>query len=232
LSDDVPPSLFRPIGTAGNKIPRQPHRYSGRTAIFANLTVQEPKPPEDPDTPLSFSMEGLQGAPSAPLITRYWAPGWNSVQALNKFQTEVGGALRGGSPGTRLIEGLPGNQDVMFSDAPPAFTVRAGHWLAIPIHHIFGSEELSLSSAGIAELAPHPYIAINATDAADLAITDGEPVTLTMGNGSSLSLPARSEATLPRGIVGVPVGLSDMEGADVAAPSWCEVSKRRLAGAA
>ena len=53
---------------------------------------------------LSFSMEGYEGQPPAPLISRYWSPGWNSVQALNKYQQEVGGALKGGDPGKRLIE--------------------------------------------------------------------------------------------------------------------------------
>ena len=52
-----------------------------------------PEPPHDPDAPLSFSMEGFHGPPPAALIPRYWAPGWNSVQALNKFQEEVGGPL-------------------------------------------------------------------------------------------------------------------------------------------
>jgi NADH-quinone oxidoreductase subunit G len=49
-------------------------------------------------------MEGYQDEPPAPLIPRYWSPGWNSVQALNKFQQEVGGRLKGGDPGKRLIE--------------------------------------------------------------------------------------------------------------------------------
>ena len=30
--------------------------------------------------------------PRPRLITRYWSPGWNSVQALNQFQEEIGGA--------------------------------------------------------------------------------------------------------------------------------------------
>ena len=88
----------------GQKIPRQPHRYSGRTAMLADVSVHEPKPPADPDTPLAFSMEGYQDQPPAPLISRYWSPGWNSVQALNKFQQEVGGPLNGGDPGKRLLE--------------------------------------------------------------------------------------------------------------------------------
>jgi NADH-quinone oxidoreductase subunit G len=100
LKDIAPAADFRIIG---QKVPRQPHRYSGRTGMLANVSLHEPKLPDDPDTPLSFSMEGYEGQPPAPLISRYWSPGWNSVQALNKFQQEVGGPLRGGDAGVRLI---------------------------------------------------------------------------------------------------------------------------------
>jgi NADH-quinone oxidoreductase subunit G len=73
--------------------------------MLANISLHEPKPPEDTDSPLSFSMEGFQDEPPAPLIPRYWSPGWNSVQALNKFQQEVGGPLRDrGDAGKRMIE--------------------------------------------------------------------------------------------------------------------------------
>ena len=64
--------------------------------MLANISVHEPEPPEDPDAPFSFSMEGYLGHPPPALIPRFWAPGWNSVQAVNKFQDEVGGvAYRG-----------------------------------------------------------------------------------------------------------------------------------------
>ena len=53
---------------AGEKIPREPHRYSGRTSMLANISVHEPKPPDDPDSPLSFSMEGTPG-PAALRLT-------------------------------------------------------------------------------------------------------------------------------------------------------------------
>src|SRR5690606_8325057 len=74
---------------AGTRVPRQPHRYSGRTAMHANVTVHEPKPPVDEESPLSFTMEGhpLQ-APGA-LLTYSWSPGWNSNQSIFKFQDEV-----------------------------------------------------------------------------------------------------------------------------------------------
>ena len=47
----APPPGFR---IAGQKIPREPHRFSGRTAMHANVSVSEPKPPEDPDSATTF----------------------------------------------------------------------------------------------------------------------------------------------------------------------------------
>ena len=138
--------------------------------MSANKTVHEPKPPDDPDSPLSFSMEGFGGRPPAALLPRYWSPGWNSVQSLNKFQSEVGGPLRGGDPGKRLIEPTQLNPAQMskalfFDDIPEAFIARKDEWLFVPLFHIFGSEELSSMSPAIAELSPKPYLALNEDDA-------------------------------------------------------------------
>jgi len=153
--------VFRPIRgiapaadfrVAGQKIPRQPHRYSGRTAMLANISLHEPKPPDDPDSPLSFSMEGYESQPPAPLISRYWSPGWNSVQALNKFQQEVAGPLKGGDPGKRLIKPLQNATQAYFTGIP-AEAVPGQNQSIAPEYHIFGSEELSSYSPAIAERA-------------------------------------------------------------------------------
>ena len=47
LPEIAPPADFRVVG---QKIPRQPARYSGRTAMWAHRNVHEPQPPEDPDS--------------------------------------------------------------------------------------------------------------------------------------------------------------------------------------
>jgi NADH-quinone oxidoreductase subunit G len=146
--DLAPPADFRVVGT---KIPRQPHRYSGRTAMLANINVHEPKPADDPDTPLSFSMEGYEGQPPAALISRYWSPGWNSVSALNKFQQEVGGPLTGGDPGKRLIEPKPGGKPGYFTGVPSK--ALPGQEQTPPQYDIFKSEELSAQSPAIIERA-------------------------------------------------------------------------------
>jgi NADH-quinone oxidoreductase subunit G len=101
----------------GQRIPRQSHRASGRTAMYANIDVREHKTAQDPDSPLSFSMEGYNGRPPSSLITHFWAPSWNSVQSVNKFQSEVGGELRDGDPGIRLVEPNPSAKVVYFEES-------------------------------------------------------------------------------------------------------------------
>ena len=137
----------------GQKIPRQPHRYSGRTAMLANVSLHEPKPPVDADSPLAFSMEGYQGQPPAPLISRYWSPGWNSVQALNKFQQEVGGQLKNSDPGKKLIDTGKNIHPAYFKVATGNQDQKKIKEAEMPVHRIFGSEELSSQSPAIVERA-------------------------------------------------------------------------------
>ncbi|MBV9307495.1 MAG: molybdopterin-dependent oxidoreductase, partial [Acidobacteriaceae bacterium] len=189
------------------KVAREPSRYSGRTSMLANITVHEPKPPEDPDSALAFSMESGPQAPPPALIPFFWSPGWNSIQSVNKFQAEIGGHVRGGDPGVRLIE--PGQQDgwSYFSRAPSAFQPGAGEWLILPRFHIFGSEELSRHSPAIAQLVPRVLIGLNAIDGALLGVKDGELIKITTGN-SAYEMEVALQPDLPRGIAVVPADVS------------------------
>jgi NADH-quinone oxidoreductase subunit G len=201
----APLAGFRAIG---GHIPRQSHRYSGRTAIHANISVHEPKPPEDVDAPLAFSMEGHDSPPPPPpsLIPRFWSPGWNSVQALNKFQSEIGGPLRGGDPGRRLIEPQPAGPLTYFAEIPPRRQPRQGGWQFVALHHIFGSEELSLLSPGVAERVPQPYLALHPEDASILGATENDSVTVTIGD-VTFGLTVKLHPSLPRNVAGLPSGL-------------------------
>ncbi|HEY0895071.1 MAG TPA: NADH-quinone oxidoreductase subunit NuoG, partial [Sphingobacteriaceae bacterium] len=203
-----PPNDFR---IAGQKIPREPHRYSGRTAMLANINVSEPKPPEDTDSPLSYTMEGFRGIPPAPLVPFFWAPGWNSVQSINKYQIEVGGPLHGGDPGRRLLPRSSALNVGFLNSVPKKFEPIAGEWQIIPLNHIFGSEELSVYSKGVLERSPEPYVVINHADAAKLKVAEGEKLNLQIGP-QAFDLPVSIRKDLPPGCAGIPVNISPLVG--------------------
>jgi len=218
VAEIAPLANFR---IAGQKIAREPHRYSGRTAMHANISVHEPKPPPDPDSPLAYTMEGFHGVPPSPLIPRFWQPGWNSVQAVNKFQEEVAGPLKGGEPGRRLLEPPSTSAAEYFIEVPRPFQRRAGEWLVVPVYHIFGSEELSVLSPAVAELAPKPYLGMNVQDATALHLKEDDPVSLSI-NGETKPLPAKILAGLPPGLAGLPTGVVSLA---AGLPAWGRITR-------
>ena len=147
--------------------------------------MHEPKPPDDPDSPLAFSMEGYQGQPPSPLINRYWAPGWNSVQSLNKFQSEVGGPLYEENPGIKLIEPSDPSVPRYFTAVPESFRPREGSWSILPLWRIFGSEELSAEAQSLAERIPTASLALHPDDARKLAVQAGGLVQVTVAGRPS-----------------------------------------------
>jgi NADH-quinone oxidoreductase subunit G len=153
--------------------------------MFAGRSIHEPPPPADADSPLSFSMEGSDAVPPAELLANYWTPSWNSHNALNKFQDELGPDLENCASGVRLIEGrggkceggsAKGEERNNEETAKSAFMPPQGgdSTLILPAFHIFGSEELSAMSPPVAELTPAPYVALNETDATKLALHEGD----------------------------------------------------------
>lgn len=195
----------------GQRIPREPHRFSGRTAMLANVAVSEPKPPEDTDSPLSFTMEGYRGMPPAPLTPFYWSPGWNSGQSVHKYQSEAGGPLRGGDPGVRLLaEGLQSANGFQ-SHIPPAFKRSPDEMSLVPLSHIFGSDELSVLSPSVEGRSPRPYIALNSRDAERLQAAEGDVLQMQIG-GQTFDLPVIRKDELPEGLAGLPYNLPLLSG--------------------
>lgn len=207
----------------GSKIPRQPHRYSGRTAMYSNVNVSEPGQAQDRETPFAFSMEGDTAQVPPALLPVIWAPGWNSNQAINKFQQETGGSLHGGDAGVRLIEAagtLP-----WFSDIPPEFISVPGRWRIMPLPHIFGSEELSLHSPSIVERLPSFCVLLNPLDAEKLGVDNGDQVEISnLAGALILKIPVRIENTLPFGLLGITAGLPAFQ----AMKSWAEVTLKKV----
>ena len=216
----APPAGFRILGM---KIPRQPGRHSGRTAVHADKTVFEPKPPDDPDSPLAFSMEGSQEQPPAALLSNVWVPGWNSAQALERLQEDVSGAPRGGDPGKRLFEPPLVERPSHFLDVPSAHGPSGEQWLVVPVHHIFGSEELSMKAPSVEGCAPEPYLGLGPRMAERLGVPDGGVLTLASDAGVRL-LEVKVMDSLPDDVAAIPAGLPGLEG--LATPFYARLVPR------
>lgn len=197
----------------GQRIPRQPHRYSGRTAMNANRSVTEGKPPEDRDAPLSYTMEGTRLTPPSSTIPFFWSPGWNSVQSVAKYQEEVGGPLRGGDPGIRLLEP---------SGTSPGYFSASRHEeteiTVVPLYHIFGSEELSALGPAISQRCPKPYLAAGPATFGAHTADHGAMMRIEI-HGRMMTLPVVVDPAMPKGVAGLPVGLAGMEYFELPAPA-------------
>ncbi|WP_411726610.1 NADH-quinone oxidoreductase subunit NuoG [Methyloglobulus sp.] len=194
----------------GSKIPRQPHRYSGRTAMDANIKVSEPGQPPDVETPFAFSMEGEIAQVQPALLPVIWAPGWNSNQAINKFQEEIGGHLRDGDVGIRLLEASGALE--WFNDIPPAFKPEPGLWRTITLPHIFGSEELGQQSPPLVERSPSFCVLLNPLDAEILKVDSGDQIEMGDPAGTPLlKIPVQVEKTLPQGLLVITTGRSEFQ---------------------
>jgi len=201
---------------AGRKVPRQPHRFSGRTAVRAKENIQEPSTSPDPNTPLSFTMEGDQNPPAPSLIPRFWWPGWNSEQSINKFQIEIGGPLHGGNPGKRMIEPSH-DQPIPWDLLDTEFKIENQKpqtlWL-VPRPRIFGSEELSRLAHALTELTPPAEASIHPECAEELDLALGRQIELEIG-GTSHLLNVKLDESVAPGVVSVPSGYEETMGISV-----------------
>ena len=190
--------------------------------MTAHMNVHEPKPPDDNDSALNFSMEGFAGEPPPALMPRFWAPGWNSVQSVNRFQGEVGGSLREGDPGIRLMHTEGVIKPSYFSVVPPLKrTPIRREVLAVPVYYVFGSEELSTRAPGIAGLIPAPYIALNPVDAQICGVGDGQIIGISL-SGFDLRLSVRFDDSFASGVAGIPANLPGLAG--IILPAWVEIT--------
>jgi NADH-quinone oxidoreductase subunit G len=167
-------------------------------------------------------MEGFEGQPPSALIARFWAPGWNSVQSVNKFQAEIGHGLRDGDPGRRLVEPSKERTPVYFNEIPEPFAPREDIFLLTAMYHLFGSDELSVLTPGIRDRCPEPYVALSGTDMSRLGLKEGEAATIIVDGQAYRLLTRLSPGLAPR-VAGVSSGVP---GSPVLGlPTWARVEK-------
>jgi NADH-quinone oxidoreductase subunit G len=205
-----PGADFRMLNT---RIPRQTIRYSGRTAMHANVAVSEPKLPQDNDSPLAFSMEGVEENPPSSLVPFYWQPGWNSVQALYGYLNDHN-SLKGGDPGIRLLEPQGDFVRKYFKNGDHIVKTDSDEWVIVPVYCIFGSDELSSVGSAILQKIKEPFVLLNQNDAAKLSLKPGDQVQLDLPK-VRLAVKVNIDNTLQDGLAGLSVNLPGMQFVDL-----------------
>lgn len=206
-----PDADYRMLNT---KIPRQTLRFSGRTAIRANLAVSESKIPQDPDSPLSFSMEGQNERPPSSLVPFYWSPGWNSVQAINSYLDEPNGSLKGGDPGIRLIEPASESNNSWSEIHSGTDEIKKDEWMIVPVYQIFGSEELSSKGSAIRQRIKEPFVYLNIQDSELIGVKEKDFIQLEALD-LKLKVEVKIDNSIKQGIAGLSVNLPDMKFIDL-----------------
>ncbi len=210
IQDAAPSQSFR---KAGMRFPRGTHRQAARTALYAEIDVRERRPEVDADSALSFSMEGYHGSelPSE-LLAYAYAPGWESnQQAITRFQDEVGGHLKMGDPGVRIMT----SKDNGGYTKLPQTNSDGGGWRVAPRYHIFDSESQSARAPAIAERVNGRQITVNRASADKLGVADGDSLSITI-DGDALSLPVAIDDSLGDQVIGIPIGSQGVSGVHAA----------------
>jgi NADH-quinone oxidoreductase subunit G len=190
----------------GKKIARQSTEFSGRTAINANLTMHEPKPVGDPDSPLNYSMEGARTKIPLPLVSAAWQPKWNSVQAGFSHSLQEDAGEEHVQHGVKLFEtlklplSLKSAAKVKLKGLPSLY-VAAGF-------SVFSSEERARYSESLSKRSHKAYALIHTDDAQALGIKDGAELLFEHSSGT-IRLRARLDHKIARAIVLMPYGLID-----------------------
>jgi len=207
ITEYMPDADFREIH---QKIARQTKRYSGRTAMNANINVSEQNPPDDADSPLEFSMEGTQESKPSSLVPYYWKPGWNSYQAVNFYLDKPDGSMQGGDPGIRLIEKNQQPGILYFEPQVPQPEPGDDNWMTVPVHRIFGSEELSSLAPGVEERIPQPFILMNEKSTEILKKREGDMIIIDVNNVKA-EFRIQVDAAIPSQTLGISAMLPGME---------------------
>ncbi|HXK00391.1 MAG TPA: NADH-quinone oxidoreductase subunit NuoG [Buchnera sp. (in: enterobacteria)] len=202
----LPDASFRIFG---QKIARSPHRASGRTALRADISVHEPKQPQDIDSMFSFSMEGSQQAYKFSAYVPFaWSPGWNSPQAWNKFQNEINGSLLCGNSGIRLFNNKK-RKNIDFFKCIPDFLKREDYYYIVPYYFLFGTEEITQDTPVLEKKIPMPHCIIGLSDAKKHCLGKNSYIEFVC-LGERFRIKIRISNKLASGQIGLPLGIWGM----------------------
>ena len=134
-------------------------------------------------------------------------PGWNSVQAVNKYLDEPNGKIKGGDAGIRLIEPAANAKTTYFKANIQPVELNDGEFLIVPVYQIFGSDEMSSAASTLSQQIPEPFVFLNPNDAEVLKLEADELVQLKIEN-TILNIKVRTEASIGRRMAGLSVNFA------------------------
>ncbi|WP_068547477.1 NADH-quinone oxidoreductase subunit NuoG [Thalassotalea crassostreae] len=164
-----------------NKTARQTHRASGRTAMMANQSVHEAKACIDENSPYKFSMEGrniLNDLAKSASMPFTWAPGWNSNQAVSKYQQVVSGKLNNPNSEVQIYDPKSkslGKESALKDKSPVDVVdsnVQDSPFNIIIGNHIFADDYLGRKGIELALMSPVPQLIISTRMAKGLELND------------------------------------------------------------
>jgi NADH-quinone oxidoreductase subunit G len=120
----------------------------------------------------------------------------------------------------RLLEPMRHSQLSYFTAVPEIFQQLEDHLWVVPLHHIYGSEELSAQAPAVAERVVKPYVLVSAWNARELELAEGQTLAFDI-DGQPYTLPAKISAVLKRNVIGLPYGLAGVPYAEL--PAWAIV---------
>lgn len=192
------------------KVARSPHRFSGRTALYADIDIHELKQPEDNDTHFSFSMEGLQQPQHfSDYIPYAWAPGWNSLQASNKYLQMSSNKQKFSNYGLLLFSNDYKKSLPFYSITLSNNYYKKEKFYVVPHYCLFVTEELAQYSPLIKENTICSIVFMNKNEAHNMSLLFGSIVKCKFSD-ITLILEVRLSTKLQKGQIGLPIGKSNI----------------------
>ncbi|QJC36237.1 NADH-quinone oxidoreductase subunit NuoG [Enterobacteriaceae endosymbiont of Donacia cincticornis] len=208
ISLAAPPATYK---VYNRKFARTPIRYSGRTSMFSHINVHEPQQPKDKDTIFSFSMEGNYGSNiNYKHIPFLWAPGWNSSQALHKFQKEIGVSSKYGITGFKICQKNKYKVHIK-RIYHVCNNINNNHNQLIIIAHqnLFQNNSVIQKSNLIKKYFNNYYIIFNKNDAKQLGILNNDLVQIYCLKNKFI-LKTHISNFLNKGLVSLPLGVKNI----------------------
>ena len=193
----------------GKGIARQTPQASGRTALYANVSIHEQKPPQDIDSPLVYSMEGARKKIPLPLIASYSEPGWNSVQSEFKKDLGIFHPSHDKPGGVRLFEKTKANANVTLAKGDSIEKTSFPKVFIMPGYNLFASMERARFAKAVASRIPLIEARVSKIDAQAQNLPANFNVIVETSIGK-LAMPAKV-CDIPAGVVVLPHGLIDPE---------------------